>query len=632
MGEIIRSYDWSSVSIGEPDKWPQSLRTTLGIILRSAFPMFIFWGDDLICFYNDAYRPSLGNNGKHPAIGKKTIDVWAEIWHFIGPLIHQVMTTGEAVWFEDHYLPIFRNGRMEDVYWTFSYSPIYGETGKIDGVLVTCTETTEKVKNHIRLIESEKRFQRLIREATIGMVVLVGEEMVVQIANSAYCELIGRQAEELIGKPLFDVIPETAEDFRDLLDKVRESGEAEFLYDCPYYVWVNENKKEGYLNLVFQPYKEDDGRITGVVAMCQDVTGQVISRKKIEESEAQFHLMADSIVQMIWVTDPKGMHEWYNQRWYDFTGASVQETEGEGWSTMFHPDDLELAWEKWRYSLNTGHPYEVEYRLRNKAGEYVWVLGRAAPIYDCDGKITKWFGTCTDINEQKKLQKQKEEFISIASHELKTPLTSLKASLQIMERELNKEENPKPVFKKMVSSSNTHAEKLSRLVRDLLDVTKIDQGQLVLKKTLFSLNELINGCIESILLGNNKVNIELLGDINVRVFADCSKLEQVLINLLTNSLKYAPKSEKIIIHAEHFPGFVKVSVQDFGPGIAKEKQQHLFGIYYRAEPGGHQYSGLGLGLYICSRIIENHGGTIGINSELGDGSTFWFTIPLHEQA
>jgi signal transduction histidine kinase len=196
-----------------------------------------------------------------------------------------------------------------------------------------------------------------------------------------------------------------------------------------------------------------------------------------------------------------------------------------------------------------------------------------------------------------------------------------------MQREFNKEEHLKPVLARMIQASNIHAEKLSRLVNDLLDVTKIDQGQLVLKKTTFVLGDLLRSCRETIELGNT-VAIELSGDVEIPVFGDYQKLEQVLINLLTNSIKYARSSDKIIIHGHKTKDFVKVSVQDFGPGIPKEKQEHLFGIYYRADPGGHQYSGLGLGLYICSRIVENHGGLIGVDSEPGQGSTFWFTIPL----
>ncbi len=147
MGQIILKYDWSQTEIGGINGWPQSLFITLGNLLHSNFPQFLFWGEDLICFYNDAYRPSLGHDGKHPAIGQKGRDVWPEIWADIYPLIEQVKTSGKPFWFEDRLLPIFRNNQLEDVYWTFSYSPAYGEGGAIRGVLVTCMETTQKVKN-----------------------------------------------------------------------------------------------------------------------------------------------------------------------------------------------------------------------------------------------------------------------------------------------------------------------------------------------------------------------------------------------------------------------------------------------------------------------------------------------------
>ncbi|WP_431241172.1 PAS domain-containing protein [Flavobacterium sp. P21] len=146
MGALTRAKDWSKTSVGAVETWSQSLRATLGILLHSKFPMFLFWGPDHICFYNDAYRPSLGNEGKHPDIlGQKGAEYWPEIWDFIGPLIDQVLTNGEPTWHEDQLVPIYRNGRLEDVYWTFSYSPVVNDDGKISGVLVVCTETTEKV-------------------------------------------------------------------------------------------------------------------------------------------------------------------------------------------------------------------------------------------------------------------------------------------------------------------------------------------------------------------------------------------------------------------------------------------------------------------------------------------------------
>lgn len=163
MGQLIRAKDWSKTSLGDPSDWPQSLRTTLGILLNSKFPMFLWWGVELNCFYNDAYRPSLGKDGKHPFIlGMPAQEAWTEIWEIIKPLIDKVVNEGEAIWFEDMLVPIYRNGQIEDVYWTFSYSPVRDDSlGKVAGVLVTCTETTEKVNTLRKVEESEKRFRSL---------------------------------------------------------------------------------------------------------------------------------------------------------------------------------------------------------------------------------------------------------------------------------------------------------------------------------------------------------------------------------------------------------------------------------------------------------------------------------------
>jgi hypothetical protein len=145
IGQLIRDKDWSRTCIGPMDQWPVSLRVTIANLLHTSFPMFLFWGDDFLCFYNEAFRPSLGVTGKHPAIGKKAIVVWGDIWHFIGPLIQKVIVTHEPVWFEDQLVPFERNGKVEDIYWTFSYSPAFAEGDVVKGVLVTCIETTASV-------------------------------------------------------------------------------------------------------------------------------------------------------------------------------------------------------------------------------------------------------------------------------------------------------------------------------------------------------------------------------------------------------------------------------------------------------------------------------------------------------
>ncbi len=169
MSKLTRAKDWSQTPVGAPETWPQSLRTTLSIILNSKFPMFLWWGPELICFYNDAYRPSLGQNGKHPFIlGMRAEEAWPEIWTIIKPLIDQVLEGGEATWSEDQLIPIFRNGKIEDVYWTFSYSPVKDESSAVAGVLVTCSETTDKVLTLKELEASRNELAFAIEAIEIG--------------------------------------------------------------------------------------------------------------------------------------------------------------------------------------------------------------------------------------------------------------------------------------------------------------------------------------------------------------------------------------------------------------------------------------------------------------------------------
>jgi len=196
MGRLMREKDWSLTPLGEPDGWSQSLRTTVNIILNSPFPMFLFWGKTLKSFYNDAYRPILGNDGKHPKIlGLNGKQAWAEIWEEIEPMLKVVTDKGESIWRENLLIPIYRNGRIEDVYWTFSYSPVKNEDGGVSGVLVVVTDTTEAVLSERRLKESERRFRELANLSPVW-IWITDKDINVEYANRALLDYIGFQKEE----------------------------------------------------------------------------------------------------------------------------------------------------------------------------------------------------------------------------------------------------------------------------------------------------------------------------------------------------------------------------------------------------------------------------------------------------
>ncbi len=346
---------------------------------------------------------------------------------------------------------------------------------------------------------------------------------------------------------------------------------------------------------------------------------------ELEESEKKLQNIMDTIPQIAWTSIPGGEANFYNRRWFEYTGLNYEQSKDSGWKSVVHPDDLEYNLDQYRTISEKGIGGEFEIRERNKEGLYRWHLVRVRPIKDKNGTVLLWVGTATDIQEIKQLQQQKDDFISIASHELKTPVTTLKASLQVMDM---MKSNPKPdKFADMIGRANKSMNRVTSLIDDLLNVSKFSQGQFILNKEVFILSKVVNDCRNHI-RAIGPYNIKVTGDMELKVNADPERIEQVLTNLINNAIKYAPKSEEIKVHIERKDNRAKVSVIDQGPGIAPEKVDRLFDRYFRAENTDYHSSGLGIGLYICSEIIKKHQGEIGVNTELGKGSTFWFTLPV----
>ena len=399
MGARIREFDWGSTPLGPLDTWPQSLRSALSICLHSAFPMAIYWGSDLRLLYNDAWAPIPAE--RHPAaLGRAACDVWSDIWQVVGPQFERAFSTGEGFSTFDQMLPMVRNGATCETYWNYSLTPIVGEDGSICGLLNQGHETTERVLFERRKIEETESLRRMFDQAPGFMALLTGPDHIFQLTNAAYAQLIGHR--DVIGKPVAQALPEVqGQGFLDLLEQVFQTGEpfvgrgvtAELQRSADSPVEART------LDFVYQPLIGPDGQVTGIFVEGSDVTDRHRAEAALRESEARFQAIANSVDPMIWATQPDGFHDYYNERWYEFTGVPSGSTDGEGWSEMFHPEDQERAWAVWRHSLETGEPYHIEYRLRHRSGEYRWVLGRAQCVRDEQGRITRWFGTCTDIQE-----------------------------------------------------------------------------------------------------------------------------------------------------------------------------------------------------------------------------------------
>jgi PAS domain S-box-containing protein len=268
--------------------------------------------------------------------------------------------------------------------------------------------------------------------------------------------------------------------------------------------------------------------------------------------------------------------------------------------------------------------FSLETTLIRKDGSIIWC--QVTSILFNDNGQTLGYTIIEDITEQYKLRQLKEEFISVASHELNTPVTSLMANMQLLNRIMDREECTSEQVRRLTRNAEKSAIKLGRLLTDLLNTTKIEQGQLALNRTTFPVAELAEACFNHV-QQQGVYSLIVEGDQSLMVFADQYKIEQVLINLVNNAIKYAPKSLTITLKVEQIPSAIKFTVIDYGLGIEKTHQAKLFDRYFRLDQNEDSISGLGLGLYISAEIIKRHQGEIGVESEPGKGAAFWFILP-----
>lgn len=419
MGERIRLHDWSGAPPGPITGWPQSLRIALSICLHSSFPTAIYWGPDLRLLYNDAWSVIPGE--RHPAcLGRPAAEVWADIWDVVGPQLAHVMETGEGFSTFDQMLPMVRGGVQHETYWNYSFTPIRDEDGTVVGVLNQGHETTDAIMARRRAEAEIARLGRLFEQAPTIAGILRGPSHVIEVVNPAFKELVGKT--DIEGMRVADALPELEpQGFLALLDRVLATGEPYVGRGVPvtFRGLSPDATQERIVDFVYQPLADQDGLGQGIFVQATDVTGAVRTEAALRESEARYEAIVNSIDQMIWSALPNGDHDYFNDRWYAFTGAAPGSTYGTGWKDMFHPDDQERARVAWQHCIGTGEPYYIEYRLRHHSGRYRWVVGRAHCVRGEDGEITRWFGTCTDIHDLKEAEGKRQLLLREMDHRVK---------------------------------------------------------------------------------------------------------------------------------------------------------------------------------------------------------------------
>lgn len=366
---------------------------------------------------------------------------------------------------------------------------------------------------------------------------------------------------------------------------------------------------------------------------------QIISPEQIAR---EFKFVIDLMPQMVWATQPDDYHDFYNQRWYDFTGLSYEETKDKGWSLVLHPDDYERTWKVWQNSIETGADYEIEYRMKKFDGTYNWFLARAQPLKDEYGNIVKWFGTCTDIQEQREileeLKRMREElrvsnkdlnhsleelsrvnreldnFVYSASHDLKAPLNNIEGLVALLEPSAETDQDE---LLKMIDKSVARFKEVLNDMTFMAQTAKYKAGMhevdfpVLLKDITSDLRDLINS--------TGSILHHDLGVTNIQY--PRKEIRSILFNLISNGIKYRDRSRtpQITVRSKATSEGILLEVEDNGRGIEQKNIPKLFDKYFRINP---TIEGSGLGLFIVRQMLENRGGSIEVSSEVGKGSLF----------
>jgi hypothetical protein len=667
MGALMRAHDWSSSALGSPEDWPQSLRTSLRILLNTNHPMFIWWGPDLIQFYNDAYRRTMGPERHPSALGQRGRECWEEIWDIIGPQIDQVMSGGGSTWYENQLIPVTRHGRREDVYWTYGFSPI-DQDDRIGGVLVVCRDVTRDTLAAISLREREAELARVQQIGRIG-----GLEVDLRSGFR------NRRSPEYLlvhGLPP-EAANETHEEWvRRIHPDDREATERQFVeavedgsrdYIARYRIIRPSDGETRWISVRAVIERDEAGLPVRLVGAHIDVTEQVQAEQRLQASEEAARQLAAQLAQLnttleqrvqektrerdrIWnvsqdlllVADRVGIWRTVNPAWTKTLGWSEAELLNKTSEWLAHPADGGITRTQLsRLSSGVG-TVRFESRIRHKDGSYRWLSWTGVSDDDANYAVARDITADKAAAERLKLaeealrQSQKMEAVGQLTggiaHDFNNLLTGIVGSLDLMRTRL--EQGRTESLGRYISAAMISANRAAALTHRLLAFARrqplvpkaVDANQLVA-----SLEDLLRRTI------GEAIELEIAAAADLwPTLCDPNQLESALLNLAINARDAMPDGGRLTITTKNasfdaadmpalVPGdYVCVSVSDTGVGMSDDVAARAFDPFFTTKPLG-QGTGLGLSM-IYGFAQQSHGHAL-IDSRLSAGTSVTLYLP-----
>lgn len=466
------------------------------------------------------------------------------------------------------------------------------------------------------------------------------------IWNPALERIFGITAQHALGRSAFEVLPFLKTEG----DELRSALEGRTSFISVQSFTISPAGPAGYFEATYAPWQNRTGEIIGGLAIIHDISERIHTEKALREGEAHFRQLAEAIPHMVWTTLPNGQFDYCNGRWCEYTGQTMEQSQGFGWLEAVHPEHLERIQDAWKVSLKSGELYEVEYPLRGRDGSYRWHLDRALPLRDHKGGVIKWFGTCTDVHEKRltteifremntvlekrvddrtkslrEVNEQMESFCYTVSHDLRAPLRAMRAFTQVLlDDYISQLDSSGQDFLRRVGVA---AERMDGLIQDLLQYSRLGRMELTLEP--IDVEKVVDDIVVDLRLEararNAVIKVEKpLGS----VVAQETVLQQILLNLISNALKFvaAGVAPEIRVWSETCGDKVRFYVRDNGIGIPEEYYGRIFRVFERLH-GVEVYPGTGIGLAIVQKGIDRMNGSVGVTSEMGKGSCFWIELP-----
>lgn len=559
------------------------------------------------------------------------------------------MLRGEgAVWHENQCVPMIRFGELQEVYWTYSYTPIDEPASPhgVGGVLVTCSETTQQVLAERKLTFQREQLVQLFDQAPTFLALLRGSDHVIELANASYLALTGNRP--VVGRTVADALPETvAQGYVALLDEVHRSGEPYSASGAKYVYQPSPGApaEERYVDFVYQPLTDRDGAVTGILVLGADVTSRAVADRALALSRARLDYATRLSGIGFWYCDlPFDQLEWDDRVKEHFFFPPTARITIDDFYARIHEDDREPTRTAIDTSIRTHAPYDIVYRtVHPGTGEIKWIRALGGTDYASDGTPKHFDGVTVDVSAQKLDQqrlaqlnhqllehdRRKDEFIATLSHELRNPLAPIRAAAKVIASPQvapGQSRRAQLIIERQV----TH---MALLLDDLLDVARITQGKLRLKKERLALRDVVDAAVEAVrptLDGKNQQLSLSLPNEDVLLDADHLRLSQIVSNLLTNAAKYSGPGSRIDLTCTVHGDTLSLSVMDVGIGIAPESIAGIFEMFSQVDGvAGRLEGGLGIGLALVKGLAALHGGTVEARSEgLGRGSEFVVRLPL----